>query len=110
MFDIKADIQLTDRYRKQSIRGNTYRPLIFFGDGLIRSGLLKLAKKEYLEMNGQYRDRIIGIYFYDDDFAEKIYVGQEIILAEGSKEIGYGRITEILGASTVKSTDQQFNE
>ena len=105
MFDIKADIQLTNKYRKQSICGNTYRPLIFFGDGLIRSGLLKLEEEEYLEMDRAYKNRIIGIYFYDDNFAEKIYVGQEIVLAEGPKEIGYGCITEILGVSIVKSTD-----
>lgn len=99
MFLIRADIELDNKFRTIPITGNVYRPLLFFSDNIIRSGLLVLDEGEILEMNKAYRNRLIKIYAYKDlDILKTFYVGREFIMAEGgSAVIGKGKITEIIG-------------
>ena len=99
MFVIKADIQLTDQSRKNPIQGNTYRPMLFFSDTIIRSGLLVLEPGELLEMTGHYKNRTIKIYFHEDlDTEKEFYPGCEFTLrAGGSALIGKGIVTAVPG-------------
>ena len=98
MFYIKSNIKLTDVNRKNPLQGSTCRPLLFFSNGLIRTGLIIISPDETLDMTGIYHDRLIGIHFYKDinpfnDFVE----GTGFDMREGSLLIGTGIVTECLG-------------
>lgn len=99
MFAFKADIQLTNEYRKTPIQGNTYRPLLFFSDTVVRSGLVVLAENEVLQMDEAYKDRLLKLYFYKDlDVDKEFFVGREFFMGESAKNlIGKGVITAIIG-------------
>lgn len=99
MFLIKADLTLSNEHGEKPISGETYRPLLFFSNKVIRSGSLLLRENTSLQMNQSYPGILIKIYFYKDlDTAEEFYVGREFVLAEGgSIKIGTGIITEVVG-------------
>lgn len=98
MFYFRANIELTDEFRNTPIKGDSYRPLLFFPNNITRSGLILLRESEQLEMNGFYENRLIGIYFYKDLDTNNVFkVGTFFKLAEGIKVIGSGNITESIG-------------
>ena len=98
MFSIKADLQFSNTRRKRPISGEPYRPILFFSEGLNRSGLIVLAPGEQLEMDQAYPDRLIKIYFYKDlDVTKEFYPGRPFVMGEGGAPIGRGVITEIIG-------------
>ena len=98
MYQIRANIQLNDKHRKQKISGDTYRPLLYFSDTVIRSGLIVLETHEFLEMSEYYKNILIKIYFYEDLNCEReFFIGREFELKEGSVLIGDGIITEVIG-------------
>lgn len=100
MFLIKADISLTNENRKPPIKGDSYRPLLYLPNNVIRSGLIFIDKNEVLEMTESYSNRLIGIYFYKDLDIDKIFkLGAVFNLVEGSKIIGIGKITEVIGVT-----------
>lgn len=98
MFIIKANIQFIDKYRQSAIRGNTYRPLLYFDNYVIRSGLIFIDNNELLHMDKSYNNRLIGIYFYKDlDYINIFKVGETFEIKEGTVLIGFGEITEVIG-------------
>ena len=99
MFAFKADIQLTNEFRKIPIQGNTYRPLLFFGNNVVRSGLFILDEGEMLQMDNAYKNRLLKLYFYKDlDVNKEFFVGKEFFIAESGRAlIGKGVITAIIG-------------
>ena len=98
MYQIRANIQLSDKNRQQKISGNSYRPLLYFSDSIIRSGLIVLENYDYLEMDKSYENILLKIYFYKDlDCSKEFFIGRKFELREGSLSIGDGIITEIIG-------------
>ncbi len=99
MFLIRADLFFDNKFRQIPITGNTYRPLLFFSDQIIRSGLIVLEADEVLEMTQSYNYRLIKIYFHKDlDTSKEFFVGRPFTMAEGGTAvIGRGVITEIIG-------------
>lgn len=98
MYLIKANIQLIDALRQRPLQGETCRPLLFFADNIIRSGLIFIQKEELLSMTEYYENRLIGIYFYKDiDYKNIFSVGAKFEIAEGTAVIGYGEIVEVVG-------------
>ena len=103
MFLIKADLTLSNEHREDPISGETYRPLLFFSNKVIRSGLLVLGENTSLQMDQAYKDILIKIYFHKDlDTTKEFYVGREFVLAEGGRaKIGTGIITEVFGEEAI---------
>lgn len=99
MFLFKADLSFENTHRQTPITGNTYRPLFFFSDKVVRSGLIVLSDGESLEMTHSYKHRLVKIYFYKDlDVDGEFYAGRTFTMAEGgSAIIGRGVITEVIG-------------
>jgi translation elongation factor EF-Tu-like GTPase len=98
MYLFKANINLSDEYRKQEIKGNHYRPLLSFSNTVIRSGLIDLEDKPYLEMNKSYDDILFKIYFHEDlDVENEFFVGREFRILEGNTFIGSGIISKVIG-------------
>ncbi len=99
MFLIKADLSFDNKFRQVPITGNTYRPLLFFSDKVIRSGLIVLEVDEVLEMTQSYENRLIKTYFHKDlNTDQEFFVGRSFIMAEGGTAIiGRGVISEIIG-------------
>lgn len=100
MFLIRVNLTLTNQFRKTPIRGNSYRPLLYFSNQLIRSGLLVIDEGEELKMDQKYDNRLIKIYVYRDlDTKGEFFVGRTFILSEGGTAgiIGEGVITEVIG-------------
>jgi|GEM_PF-4647373 len=100
MYQIRASIHLNDEHRKDPIRGTAYRPLLYFSDSIIRSGLLDIEDKPFLEMGKFYENILFKIYFHLDlDCEKEFFIGRKFDLAEGSVLIGSGEITDIVGIS-----------
>ena len=101
MFLLKANLDLTEKYRKRPIQGQTYRPILYFSNTCRRSGLIVLEPDEQLDMTLSYNDRLIKIYTHEDlDTNKEFFIGRQFIMAEGSPLsglIGQGVITEIIG-------------
>jgi hypothetical protein len=98
MYNLRANIQLSNKYRKSDIKGNEYRPLLHFSDKIIRSGLIDLEYRDKLEMNKSYKNILFKIYFYLDlDCSLEFQIGRKFKIAEGSTIIGYGEIVENIG-------------
>ena len=77
MYHFKANIHLSDEYRKQEIRGSDYRPLLSFSSTIIRSGLIDLQNIPFLEMSKPCDNLLFKIYFYED-----LDVENEFLLVE----------------------------
>ena len=99
MYLFKANLAFQNDFRQKPITGNPYRPLLYFSNNVIRSGLLVLEKDEVFEMDQSYSDRLIKIYFYKDlDVEKEFFVGRAFTMAEGGTAIiGQGVITEVIG-------------
>ena len=100
MYLFKANIHLSDKNRTKEIKGNNYRPLLYFSNTVIRSGLIDLEERLSLEMNKPYNNVLFKIYFYEDlDVENEFFIGREFEILEGSTFIGSGIISEIIGVS-----------
>ncbi len=63
MYHFKANIHLSDENRTQEIKGDNYRPLLYFSNTIIRSGLMDFKNMAYLEMGKSYYNILFKIYF-----------------------------------------------
>lgn len=98
MYHFKANIHLSNENRTQEIKGNIYRPLLYFSNTIIRSGLMDLKNMAYLEMGKSYDNILFKIYFYDDlDVENEFFIDREFKILEGRTFIGSGVISEIIG-------------
>jgi len=96
MFYPTANITLNDTHTKTPLQGNTYRPILYFDDITPRSGLINIKEGEKLEMAKTYKNRELGIYFYDDEVIRNLIIGKKFTMGEGASTIGSGVITYIL--------------
>jgi hypothetical protein len=97
---IRANIKLNNEHRKEPISGTVYRPLLYFSNLIIRSGLMDIEDKSFLEMDKFYENILFKIYFYSDlDCEKEFFMGRKFDIAEGSNVIGIGEIIAVIGVA-----------
>lgn len=98
MYQIRANIHLKNEHRKDPIGGIVYRPLLYFSNSLIRSGLMDIEDNSSLEMDKSHENILFKIYFYSDlDCEKEFFIGRKFDIAEGSNVIGLGEIVDVIG-------------